>query len=311
MPTCSHELFRLLIQNVSAAEKRTAVVLEDGAPIAVVALRRRKYAWESVCAGVVPGSYAPVAPGRLWDAIAALRVFVWINGWGDPVPAHSNVHAVEHLPNFRVSTSTDFDKFWAARGNTSSIKKAAARCSKLGGRMELEIDNPAALSWIVDGWARNWAGHAWAEHLLAPDILLAGEYLRIRGAYRTFRLLHDGRPVAGFTAVADDETLTMQHSARDPAYDRARVGVRLDELFFRWSASSPYAMIDLGGALDYKAKWGDADITRARFIVSPVHLVVLRSMVYTAYDIAGRMSDLGHNFGSRFFRGASEPHDGR
>jgi hypothetical protein len=176
--------------------------------------------------------------------------------------------------------------------------------------MEFEVDDPAALAWIVEGWARNWTGHAWAEHLLAPDVLVAGEYLRARGAYRTFRLLHDGRPVAGFSAIADGDTLTMQHSTRDPVYDKARVGVRLDELFFRWSSTSPYKTIDLGGGFSYKAQWGDPDITQARFVVAPRHLVALRSVMYAARDAGLRVADLGDNLRARLKKRARDVHNG-
>jgi hypothetical protein len=234
---------------------------------------------------VIPGAVAPAAPGRLWDALFALGRFVWVNDWHGPVPDHPGVHCLEQLPVFRVATDTDFDRFWVERGNSRSLRKARSRCDRLGGEFTFEVDHPDAARWILDGWGQDWSDDLWAEHLSASDLRIASAYLGARGMQHTFRLLHDGRPVVGFTAFALGDTLMPQHSHRDPAYDRVGVGVRLDELFFRWTQSTPYRMVDLGGGFEYKARWALADTTRARFAIAPRHLVVARSTANMARSL--------------------------
>lgn len=291
METCPNELFGLLVRNGSAAKKRIALVSERGRPTAVIGLRRRRFAWASVCDGVIPGAIAPAAPGRLWDSIAALGKFVWVNDWTGPLPRHPNVFCDESLPVYRFSTDVDLDAFWSERGNVNALKKARRRCERAGGTMEFEVDHPDAARWILDGWERDWCDDPWVEHLSASDLRIAAAYLGARGMQHTFRLLHDGRPVVGFTAFAGGDTLYPQHSHRDPAYDRLGVGVRLDEMFFRWTQTTHYRTVDLGGGFAYKARWAVQDAVRTRFAIAPRHLVVARTAAYTMRTLRGSLAE--------------------
>lgn len=273
--TCSHDLLKLLADNPSPARKRIALVTERDQPIGVVALRRRNWHWDLVTEGVAPAAFPPVAASREVDVLSALGLFVWVNEWERPVPQDRNVHFVQYEPIFRASTRVDFDAYWRDHGNTNSIKKARKRCEALGS-VSLEVDAPDAAVWTVERWEQAWAGDSWAETTAAPDIKAAARYLTESRQYHAFRLLIDEKPVAGLNTFVRGNALVMANSGRDPEFDRARPGVLLDELFFRWSANSPYERVDLGGGFDYKARWSDPDGVRARFSVAPSHLAAAR-----------------------------------
>jgi hypothetical protein len=273
--TCSHELLRLLADNPSPARKRIALVTECDQPLGVVALRKRNWHWDLVTDGVVPAAFPPVAGGREVDVLSALGLFVWVNEWERQVPRDRTVHFVQHEPVFRVSTRVDFDAYWREHHNTHSIQKARRRCERMG-CVSLEVDGSDAAGWTIERWEQAWAGDPWCETVAAPDIKIAAAHLIERNQYHAFRLLIDGRPVAGMNTYVRGDTLVMGNTGRDPVFDRARTGVLLDELFFRWSANSPYERVDLGGGFDYKAQWSDPDGVRARFSVAPSHLAAAR-----------------------------------
>ncbi|HWO93739.1 MAG TPA: hypothetical protein VNL92_03155, partial [Dehalococcoidia bacterium] len=83
MPTCPHELFRMLMQNPIGARKQTALVTEDGRPVAVVGLRRKHRHWEPVPQDPSPRAVAPAAPGFLVPALRALDRDIWVWGFDD------------------------------------------------------------------------------------------------------------------------------------------------------------------------------------------------------------------------------------
>lgn len=273
MESCPHDLYRLLARTPSRAPKRFALVSDAGVPVAAVALRRRHRHWELMCDGVVPFAAAPALPGRLWDALDALGVYVRIVEWEGPaLPASARL--VETSPRFAISTRTDFDAYWLARGNRDWLKKTRRRTRALGD-VALEVDGAEAARWTIDRWRDKWAADPAGETSAAEDIRAATDYFVARGACRAFRLLVDGRPVAGVNTLVHTDTLVMMQSFRDPAFDRAGVGVHLDELIYRWSATSPYDAIDLGCGAGYKSRWADAAGTRATFIIAPLHLAAL------------------------------------
>lgn len=272
-PECPVELFRLLLQTPpAAADRRIAVVRDErGDTIAVVGLRKRLGMWESICDGVVPGALAPSKPGRLWDALESLALPIRINEWTGAIPprARSQYRQTWH----RISTRTDVDEFWRRSSNADTVRKARARCARAG-EMTLEVDHADAAAWTIDGWARRWAGDPMYETALAGDLRTMTSYLLPRGRYHAFRLLHEGRPVAGLNAFVAGTTLVEQTSYRDAEYDKIGVGVRLDELFFRWAAESPYDAVVLGAG-EYKARWAEPGGECVSFTICPTRVAVL------------------------------------
>jgi len=229
-----------------------------------------------MCDGVAPFAAAPAAPGRLWEAVSALGVYVRVFQWPGPTPDRGGLRFVEPSPHYVVSTRRDLDAYWAAKGNRDWLKKARRRTEALGA-IEFEVDAGDAARWTIENWRRKWARDPMGETDATADILAAAEYLAARGRYLAFRLLLDGAPVAGVNAFVDGTTLVMTQSYRDPAYDRAGVGVHLDERIFRWAAASPYERVDLGCGAGYKSRWGEEAGMRTTFGIAPAHLAVARA----------------------------------
>lgn len=274
MPACPHDLYRAIATNPSSARKRFALVTDGDTPIAAVALRRRHRHWELVTDGVVPFAAVPAAPQRLWDALAALRVYVRFVEWPGEMP--TSARFVERSPSFAVSTRIDLDAYWAAKGNRDWLKKTRRRTEQLG-RVELEVDQPDAARWTIEGWHGKWRDDGAGETTATEDILVAADYLRRAGRQHAFRLLIDGKPVAGVNTVAHGDTLVMTQSYRDSAHDRAGVGVQLDERIFRWAATSPYERVNLGCGGGYKARWAEESGMSATFALAPAHLALARN----------------------------------
>ncbi|MEX0749362.1 MAG: GNAT family N-acetyltransferase [Dehalococcoidia bacterium] len=284
--TCSHDLFRLLVNTPSPAQKRVALVTDGDDPVALIALRRRNLHWDLITEGVVSAALPPCLPGREIEALSALGLFVWVNEWEAPVPASKRVHFVQYEAVYRVSTRIDLDAYWRERHHARDLRKARNRCARLG-EVSFEVDQPGAAEWTIDRWEETWADHPWSETVAAPDIRVAASYLMSRGQYHSFRLLIDGRPVAGMNASVRGKALVIANSGREPEFDKAGTGVRRDELFYRWCAQSPYERVDLGGGFEYKARWAETDGVRARFSVAPPHLVMARQGLI----VARRMKD--------------------
>ena len=285
METCPHRLFRALATNQTSARKVLALVREDGRPLAVFALRRRNRHWEPVGELAVPNALAPSQPGRLFDALSALGAYVRVPDWGRPIPPSANVRELEFFPTYRVATDVDFDALWRDLRNIDRVRKARNRCARLGD-VEFEIDHPAAAAWTIGSWGRKWSRPYEDIRALAADMQVAADFLAPRGEYHAFRLLHRGEPVAGTNWFVHGDTLVAHCSYRDPAYASFGVGVRLDELFFRWSAASPYRTIDIGGEFDYKAKWAKEGGVHANFSVMPPHLALAKTGLEAARRLA-------------------------
>lgn len=275
MPACSHDLYRTLATTPSVARKRFAIVREADAPIAAIALRRRFRHWELLCDGVVPFADAPALPGRLWDALAALRQYVRIVEWAGEPPMMSGVFVLQREPGYAVSTRIDLDAYWASKGNAGWLKKARRRTERLG-HVALEVDRDGAAAWTIERWHDKWASDPAGETAATEDILAAARHLARHRRYHAFRLLVDGAPVAGVNTVVHERTLIMTQSYRDPAYDRAGIGVHLDERIFRWAAASPYETVDLGCGGTYKPRWAEEAGDRVTVAVAPAHLALAR-----------------------------------
>lgn len=264
---CPHDLFRVLAQPRGDLPKRLALVLEAGDPVAMIALRRRFDLWESVCDGILPHTFAAMRPAR-WDAALALGRLIKVNEWpGAPPPLAAN-HEVK--PRYRVPSNVDFDALWKRQHNAESVARARNRCAREGG-FTFEVDGDDAIEWIVAGWRDRWAEDRFGEARFAADIIEAAQYLRARGRYHAFRLLHEDRPAAGITMLAHDGVLYFMNSHRDDAYERFGVGTRLFELFFRWTATSKYRMVDMGAGA-YKERWAPSDGEVSSFFIAPWHL---------------------------------------
>jgi hypothetical protein len=140
----------------------------------------------------------------------------------------------------------------------------------------------------VRGWQERWAEDRYGEAQIAGDIIEAARFLSDEGRYHAFRLLHRGQPVAGLTMLAHDGTLFFMNSHRNDEYERFGVGTRLFELFFRWTTTSPYRMVDMGAG-SYKERWAFEDGGVTSFMLAPAHLRVAFRALEGARGFARRV----------------------
>jgi CelD/BcsL family acetyltransferase involved in cellulose biosynthesis len=183
---------------------------------------------------------------------------------------------------------------WRNKGNLDWLRKARRRTEALG-VIELEVDGGGAARWTIEGWRRKWHGDRMNETDATPEIRAAAAYFESRGLSRSFRLMIDGKPAAGVNAFVHGATLVQTQSYRDPAYDRAGVGVHLDERIFRWAADSPYEAVDLGCGEGYKARWGVEAGSRVTFGIAPAHLSVARAGLGMIRGLAARTGSFGRD----------------
>lgn len=278
MPACPHELLEKLLREPTNAEKRAAVVTVGGTPVAVFGLARRDRHWQPL--GEIPGSLGAGNTDALIPALSALGAYVRVWGWRHPIPTRGLMH-VERIPDYVTSTATDWDATWRELHNTPHINRSRNRCERLGD-VELEIDSDEAVLWTIEQWAEKWRPHYSDIDSIAADLSTTALYLKGRGKYHTFRLMHKGRAVAGSNWFVVGDRLVLHTTVFDSGYAKYGVGVRMTELALRWSSSSPYRYVGLGAGGSYKERWLRPQGEATNFSVMPPQLAV----AYRSRDLA-------------------------
>lgn len=252
-PSCPRDLYRLVSQTPSTAEKRTALVLRGSEPIAVACVRRRERDWVPVTHYVIPGIIFPHKPGYLGAAVAALGLDLAIGWWRmeAPPPRIAGMRALERIPMFVAPLQTDWERHWS-KNQRKGVRRARRKCEAF----RLRANDPGAAEWTLRRSAARWRADPTREDPALADRLAAARYLEGLGGHFTLTLVDGERPVAGNTLLPHGDTVVNQSTYRDPEYDRHDVGNALLDLTFRWSAERGYAALDLGGDYaDYKARW--------------------------------------------------------
>jgi hypothetical protein len=278
MATCPHKLLELLLREPTRAEKRAAVVTADGTPVAVFGLAKRDRHWQPV--GEIPDAVGAGRTEDLVPAMSALGAYVRIWGWRHSIPDRGLMH-VERIPDYFTSTETDWDTTWRELHNTPHINRSRNRCERLG-NISLEIDSDEGVRWTIEQWAAKWRPHYSDMDSMVTDLSTTASYLKSRGQYHSFRLLHGDRPVAGSNWFVAGDRLVLHTTVFDPEYAKYGVGVRMTELALRWSSSSPYRYVGLGAGGSYKERWLRPQGEAANFSVMPRPLAV----VYQGRDLA-------------------------
>jgi hypothetical protein len=268
---CSHELFRLLVQNPSPARKRTALVSQDGEPVAVVGLRESGYyrhQWELVTKWITPGFLFPVKPGCINVALEALRVplaVIW-QRMDSPPPEGRQIKSLTLTPTYRMNLPADFEGFWRKTHYLQTIKKARKESSGF----TLAVNPPGVTPWVITNAEKKWGTDANQGDTSGPDRIAAADYLEPRKGAFTLALLEHGSPVAVATLLVHGRALVSGVLYRRPEYDRYHVGIRIIDAYFQFAAEAGFSEVDLDGGHDhYKAKWAPKDGTRAFFHVCP------------------------------------------
>lgn len=280
MEGCPHDLYRRLIEHRTGARKKTALITERGAPVAVVGLRVHQRHWEPVTQAVVPWTIIPCKDGYLFPSLAAVNLDVWMK-YQPELPVGPYVRQVVSFPTYKIDARTDFEAFWRSTGIFKDIRQARNRTAGFA----FEVDNPDAVTWTIGRWAEKWADHPGGETAVAGDLRLASEYRQRTGGHHVFRLLDGEVPVAGRTFFVNGSQVVTSCAYYAPEYRRLGVGNRLYELFFRWVAASAYDGVNLGGGHAYKARWAPEDGMLHTYNVAPVHV----HLAQTALRTVGRM----------------------
>jgi GNAT acetyltransferase-like protein len=275
MPTCPHDLYRELSENQSSVPKRLALVTDRGQPVCVVCLRRRDHHWRLVTdGGVAPRSMAPARPDSLYPALASLGVDLWLSSIVEKPPAAWTRSLTSH-PFYRISLSTDYERYWRESGHRETLRRAR---SQLREGFSFEVDQPGAAEWTIEGWKQKWGDSASSEASSASDRVVAARYFQKRGRFHSVRLLRNGEPIAGHSAlVLGDNGLLILSTHRLPEFRSA--GTRLYELLFHWAAEAGFDNIDLGTGDAYKMRWAPEAGVRWSFNIAPWHLSAVKRLV--------------------------------
>jgi hypothetical protein len=267
---CTHELYRLLVRNPSAAHKQTALVMRGSEPVAVAGIRRRANDWVPVTHYVVPGIIFPHKPGYLGAVLAALGVDLAIGWWRmqAPPPRIAGMRALERIPTFVMPLQEDWERHWS-KNQRKCVRRARKKCEHLC----LRVNDPGAAEWTVRQSEARWRVSSGREDPGLADRLAAVRYFEDIGRHITLTLVDGDRPASGNTLLRHGNTVVNQFTCRLPEYDGHEVGHALLDLTFRWSADQGYEALDLGGAFgDYKSRWAPEAGAKYSFSVCPAGL---------------------------------------
>lgn len=288
MKGCSHELFRLVMQNPSPTRKRTALVMDDQQPVAVVGLREKGRYWLPAMQGIVPGCIAPAREGCLFPALKALGVDVRIAGWPVRPPKPISVRNVTSVPVFKVDCRGDFEAYWRKSSQMKTVKRARNRTSGF----TFEVDRPGSAALIIAKWEEKWRDHPDQQTIIASDVTVAAEYLQQRNLCHTFSTLDGDVLAAGDVCFVYGDELVGSIAFRDNRYDWHGAGNRNVELTIQWAAQHGFAKLDLGGWYSYKARWAPQDGEHWNFRICPLRQHLREQAIWKARAVPGKVRAL-------------------
>lgn len=265
----TRELYRKLVASSHPA-KRHALVRVNGAPTALISLRRRRVYWEPAPYQCLPNFIAPaVDDGALGRALNALALEVRIASGLADAPHALKARRSHDYDVYQADLTTDYAAHWAKK-HLSNVRRARERCAGLVHR----ADGAGDLRWILDLWRQNWERDVERETVSTDDrlrfwgALMAAPPANNQWRAHTIVLLDGDKRVAGAVLLARGDTVSFQCAARDPAYEAMSVGTRVLDYAMEWAAQSGFRCFDLGSG-DYKKRWAPVGTTRHAAIFRP------------------------------------------
>lgn len=290
MEACSHELFRLLIQNPTSVHKRIALITRQGVPIAVAGLRQRgRYSWEPVTQWIIPGAVFPAQSECLIPALEAIRSEVWVAWWrmeNSPPPSRL-MRYMESTPTYRMRCSDDFEQYWRKNGFFKNIRNMRNRCQDF----VLTVNAPGAAEWVIKNWGAKWLDDSALGSPSLSDRILAAKYMESCGRHYTLTLLDQDTPIGGTTNTVHKNDLVAGVLYREPQYERQGVGIRLIDLVFSFAAENGFEMFDMGGGHDYKKQWAPQEGERWWFNISPEPLYRAKQVINWVRGLRGAVTN--------------------
>jgi hypothetical protein len=275
VPGCNRDQYRLLTQP-GEFPKRHALAFENGAPSALISLRRRTTFWEPVTYQALPGVVAPALnPAALGAALAALNIEVRVSAGLTAEARHLNPSVLNEYETCEIDLTSDYEAYWGLHKGWQ--RRAVMRARKKCAGMQTRLDDPDDLRWIVAQWGETWRNDPAREVVASPDRLrfwskilgVAGRANRI--SVHAVQLLEGARRVAGMVLIRSGDSVLFQCTSRDPAYDEASAGTRVMDASIDWAKGSGAAVFFLGGgsSLGHKQKWAPKNGVRYEAIFRP------------------------------------------
>ncbi len=266
---CPHELYRELLRPTDAP-KRHALVRENGAPIAIISLRRCQRHWEPVAYQCLPGAIAPAldAPA-LGRALNALGLEVRVNaGLGPDVEQMAPRYSWKYVW-YQIDLQSDYQAHWRAKKRQYTINRARKRCAE----MERRVDGEGDLEWIITQWREQWASDPGQEIVATQDrihfwgaLAKLGDRNHLR--LHTLTLLGQGKRAAGLIFTSRGDTVMLQCGGRDPGFDDSYSRAATTLASVDWAAEHGFRYLDLAAG-DFKRLWGPEGGVRYGAIFRP------------------------------------------
>lgn len=250
---CPHDLYRELLKP-TRAQKKHALVLENGRPMTLISLRSCARHWEPVAYQCVPSAIAPaVSTSALARALHALGMEV-------RVPAGLREEVTELQPSDHwpyechvIDLHGDYEAYWRERKRQKRLRRARRDTEHLTPRVNGEGD----LQWIVETWGEEWKNDPGQETLATEDRFALWSALAKRSdlplKLHTLILADGDRRAAGLVLLSKADVASTQCSVRDPSYNDA--GTAMNLLVVEWAKAQGFRQLDLGSGV-YKRDWG-------------------------------------------------------
>jgi hypothetical protein len=284
---CPHELYRMLVQNPAPVPKITALITDQGTPVAVIGLRQKgRLSWEPVTQWIIPGTVFPAKPGYIIPALEALGREIWVAWWRmvDPPTPSPSIRYLESTPTYRMSCSEDFEQYWREIGYFKTIRRIRNRCRNF----KSEINSTRSAEWTIKNWEARWRKDPSVMDPGLPDRILAAKYLENLGRYYSILLLDGDTPIGGATVTVHNNDLVAGVLYRDPQYHRYGIGDRLIDMSFSLAAEKGFDCFDIGGGHDYKKNWARKEGERWFLNVCPEPLFQVKKVANWVRNLRGR-----------------------
>jgi len=287
LEACSHELYRLLIQNPGPVRKRIALITEQGAPVAVACLRQKsRFLWEPILQWIIPGEPFPSKPGYLLRVIDALNLEVWVAWWRvEKEPGTSPLmRYIEATPTYRMRCSDDFEEYWRETGHFKTIRRIRNRCAEL----KLVVNTPGSAEWTIRNCEEKWREKDSPSDPGLADKILAANFMENQKQYYTFVLMDGETMAGGATMLVHQKDLVAGVMYREPEYHKQGVGDRLIDICFSFAKENGFEFVDIGGGHEYKKQWAPLGGERWWFNICPEPLYLLKETVNLGKRLVGK-----------------------
>lgn len=290
-------LRRTLFEVPSPFPKKIALVLDHGAPIAMVGLRvRRRDMYEPLGQYFIPGFLLAGEQGLAASILMRLQVPLTVSWWRMPwePPSGRAVRSSKSAAHYIMDLSEDPEVYWRSSNHFPLVRSIRNRCRKF----TFAVNCPGGAEWVIRNWVEDW--NIGREEI--EERLVAARYLETLGKHYSLLLLDGHKVVAGNTLIVHTGDVVGLLTHRDRAYDRYSVGTHLMDLSFSWAKQSGFRRYDLGtadveGTIAYKSRWAPATSQRwALLEICPEFHYRLRQ--FKGYGSAVRRL-LGHNWLAR------------